>query len=82
MAMKTQKMLPGQLQTRLSQVARSGIVQRLRKSASSAMDSSASSADQKQEWLGSLMRFDDERLRVQPETFYMWIRVGEVASAY
>ncbi|KAL3072845.1 hypothetical protein niasHS_017819 [Heterodera schachtii] len=73
--LNAQKMLPTQLQTKLGRVARSGL-RKLRKSTamSSFANTSADDVESKQ-GLDALAHFDDARLRVEPETFYMWIRV-------
>uniref|UniRef100_A0A914HM60 WD repeat and FYVE domain-containing protein 3 n=1 Tax=Globodera rostochiensis TaxID=31243 RepID=A0A914HM60_GLORO len=70
--LNAQKMLPTQLQTKLSRVARNGL-RKLRNSTAAGIAMGDSS--ESKQWLNALARFDDERLRVEPETFYMWIRV-------
>lgn len=73
--LNAQKMLPAQLQTKLSRVARSGFRKLRSKSTTDPLHMDTIDGGQQQQWLAALMHFDDERLRVEPETFYMWIRV-------
>uniref|UniRef100_A0A183C2A5 Uncharacterized protein n=1 Tax=Globodera pallida TaxID=36090 RepID=A0A183C2A5_GLOPA len=73
--LNAQKMLPTQLQTKLSRVARNGLRKLRNSTAAGIANAAMGDSSESKQWLNALARFDDERLRVEPETFYMWIRV-------